>query len=413
MVLAAILAGCSDDDGLSHRGPITIRLVSENLEPVTLAYVEGGVDWTQFIAVPDDKGYVHVPGFSVNWDTRILAANHFPVTVRPRPYQIIELEKTAAELVLIGHSDVFPVRFTRDTLIHLDYNGDLVTFLYDESGMTEVSRVGLARLRRSAVLTGDTLWYTTHSGGVYSYDISDPANPNFLRHLEVEGYLGALEVSDNLLFVGQSGDFEGIGIYNMFNDGEPVRIGEWSRRGVKEIRRKGNALILLGGLESDLTVLSIVNPAEPTVVFEWSNPYYASVSRYGDSIVFGAAVELYPEHYANLVLDISDPMVPRWREPFNSQAYLLARLNDTLCGGALVDQPVLMSKVGETSYWTTAIALSSYHLQWFSDERPREVMETMESWKPGFFPWSTVPPQLVGRFVILDSRLWMVAENQT
>jgi len=405
-----LLLGCGDDKGVSYPGEITIRIVSEDGTPVSMAQVTGGFDWDQFDAATDQEGYVHLPGFSRQWDTYIRAANHYPVVIRPRPNAVIKLDRTPTELKLVGNSDVFPVKFVRDTLIHLDYNGDLVTFLYNESGMTEVARAGLARLRKQAILRGDTLWYTTHEDGVYSYDIADPANPRLLAHLAIEGYLGPIAVVDSFVIVGRFANGDGIEVYRHQVDGTIDLVGEWRGRLVGNLNSKGDILLVSSWDPATLTILSLDDPTHPREVFSWGNPYYSGGVPFGDSIVFRAAVALYEEHFFNLVLDISNPLVPVWKEPFASQTQLMGLLSDTLCLGEYWGQPALLAGDLDRVYWISALALSSYHLQWFSRVTATSLAappEPQELISLG----AMEPSQMVGDYVVLDLRLWKVMHD--
>lgn len=416
VAFTAILCGCGDDHGLSSRPKITIRVVSDEGTPIDRAYLRGGFDWTRFDATTDDDGYAKFPAFSVDWDTDIRAANHFPIVIQPRDGQTYVMNRTPLELQLVGNSDVYVVKFVEDTLIHLDYNGDLVTFLYSETGMVEVARVGLARLRKQAVLRGDTLWYTTHNDGVYSYDISNPADPQLLSHLAIEGYLDPIAVSDSLVVVSRYTGHSGVEIYVVRPDGSWNLTDTWSGSYVESLEIEDNVLIVYNRGEKAITFLSLDDPGDVKEIYSWGNPYYGrprfirNAFRFGDAIVFVPAVELYHDHFLHVVLDISDPTVPVWQANFSSQAKLEGQLNDTLAIGFYDEQPALLINSQNQGFWVVALALSRWDLQWLPDIDQSPNTSAPSLAKPAVLG-VTNPPQMVGDFVVLDARLWRIVRE--
>ena len=416
VAFTVILCGCGDDHGLSSRPEITIRVMSKEGTPIDRAYITGGFDWTRFDATTDAGGYARLPAFSVDWDTDVRAPNHFPIVIRPRNGESFVMNRTPLKLQLIGHSDVYVVKFVEDTLIHLDYNGDLVTFLYSETGMAEVARVGLARLRRQAVLRGDTLWYTTHSDGVYSYDVSVPADPQLLSHLAIEGYLGPIAVSDSLVVVSKPFGQGGVEIYVVRPDGSWSLAGAWNGPYVESLEIEDNVLIVYSRGGKAISFLSLADPADVREIYSWGNPYYGrpryhrNAFRFGDSIVFVPAVELYHEHFVHVVLDISDAMTPVWQPSFSSQARLDGLLNDTLAIGFYDEQPALLTNVQGRGFRVVALALSTDDLQWLPDIDQSLSTSAPLLEKPAVLG-VTNPPQMVGDFVLLDARLWRIVRE--
>jgi hypothetical protein len=320
------------------------------------------------------------------------------------------MDKTPVELQLIGNSDVYAVRFTEDTLIHLDYNGDLVTFLYSETGMTEVARVGLAPLRKQAVLQGSTLWYTTHNDGVYSYNISNPSDPHLLSHLAIEGYLGPIAVSDSRVVVSTYGDQSGIEIHVIGPDNSwTVKTSRGSVY-AESLEIRDRFLIIFGRGERAITILSLDDPGNVEEVYSWGNPYFWRAFPYGDSIIFVPRVELYYERFSHAVLDISDPTTPVWQTHLSSQVQLDGLLNDTLSVGLYNDQPACLANIGEWGFRVVALALSSWDLPWLPDI-DQQLTKSAASLEETQWPGILNPPQMVGDFVLLDTRLWRIVRE--
>jgi len=387
LALAAAASGCGGDKGESPNKQITIRIVSfDDGSAVADAYVHGGFDWTRFDATTDSGGYAQLPAYAANLEAGVVAMNHYPRLIRIQAGTEYGLGCTAVELRWMGSSNLYPVKFVKDTLIHLDYNGDLVTFLYSHAGMTEAAHVPLAPLRRQAILVGDTLWFTTNDKGVYAYDIANPASPRLLLHLPIDEYLGPIAVVDSLVIVANHWEAGPVEIYVFRPDGSWSLLTKWGELWVERLEVKNGALIIYGHDDPALTILSIDDPAHPQELFSWGNPYYQGTFRVGDSVVFIPAVGLYSEGYIHLILDISNPTSPIWRGNLISEARLEGLPNDTMAVGSYQGQPALLAGNLGQGYRVVGLALS------------------------GGDPSVLVPGAslMVGDFALIDFRLWEI-----
>jgi hypothetical protein len=374
VVFVAMVSGCGRDKGTSPKQSIRIRVVSDNGKPVGSAHISGGDhDWFRVDEVTDTNGYAQLPSYAVSWDAFIQAADHFPITVRPRDDAVFYMRRTELALRMVGTSDVYAVKFVHDTIIHLDYNGDLVTFLHDEVGMTEVARAHVAPLRRQAILRGDTLWFTTHHAGVYAYDIADPANPRPIIHISIDEYLGPIALLDSLLIVANPWEASPIEIYVVRRDKSWSLLGTWGELCAQRFDLKDHVLMAYAECDPAFVVVSLDDPAHPSELFSWGNPYYTGAFRMGDSIVFTPAVALESEYYTNLTLDISTPAQPAWRSSFNVQGQLTALFNDTLGAGLYSGQMALFAGDRQDGYRVVALSMTSDYLAVIGGVAPRMI----------------------------------------
>lgn len=359
--LAIVIVSCGNDGPTEPEGGITVTVMSDTGVPIEGAQLSGGIDWDYYHVRTDSDGKATLPEPAAYWDTDIRAHNHFPQTVRVQGGVVYHLHKAEAELERIGHVGGYVVKFTRDTIVQLQYHGKLTTLLYDETGIREVASVSVVPQRRRFELHGDTIWFTTFDAGVYAYDISDPTNPRQLLHIVSGENLGAIAVQDSLVAVAGAFSPHPVTLFAFQSDGSYETIAEWGDIYVAELEFHHNTLIVYGNSNDLVTVLDISDPAIPQQVYRWTDPYYWIAFRQGDSIYPIPRTPLSSHVYAYPILDIVEPTVPVWRPEIMSNGQMSAIVNDTLAIGTYDNQPAILKRVPHRSrFYTIAIAASPF-----------------------------------------------------
>ncbi|MBD3298650.1 MAG: hypothetical protein GF341_08355 [candidate division Zixibacteria bacterium] len=355
--LAVVIVGCGGDGPTEPEDGITVTVMSDTGVPIEGAQLSGGIDWDYYHVRTDSEGKATLPKPAAHWDTDIRAHNHFPQTVRVQDGFVYHLHKAEVELEQIGHVGGYIVKFTRDTILQLQYHGELTTLLYDETGVREVASAPVVQQRRRFELHGDTLWCSTFDTGVYAYDISDPTNPQQLLHIVSGENLGAIAVQDSLVAVAGGFSPHPVTLFAFRSDGTYETIAEWGDIYVAELEFHRDALIVYGNSNDLVTVLDVSDPANPQQVYRWTDPYYWFAFREGDTIYPIPRTPLSSHLYAYPILDVSEPAVPVWRPEIMSNGQMSAIVNDSLAIGTYDYQPAILKRVPNRSrFHTIAIA---------------------------------------------------------
>ncbi len=354
---AIAVIGCGGDGPIEPEGGITVSVMSDTGVPIEGAQLSGGIDWDYYYVRTDSEGKATLPEQASRWDTYIRAHNHFPQTVRVQDKFVYHLHKADVELEQIGHVGGYSVKFTRDTILQLQYHGELTTLLYDETGIREVASVPIVPQRRRYELHGDTLWFSTFDAGVYAYNISDPTNPQQLLHIPSGENLGAIAVQDSVIAVAGGFSPHPVTLFAFRSDGTYETMSEWGNIYVAELEFHHNTLIVYGNSNELVTILDISDPSDPRQMFRWTDPYYWFAFRQGDSIYPIPRTALSSQLYAYPILDMSEPGVPVWRPEITTNAQMSAIVNDTLAIGRYDDQrAILKCAPHRNRFYTIAIA---------------------------------------------------------
>ncbi len=216
------------------------------------------------------------------------------------------------------------------------------------------------------VAVKDNVLFLAVSSTLYSYDISNPANPQQLQQF----YLGSvtyLFLRSNLLFAAaQSG---GTHIYDVSN---PTSIQEISRIAVysPNVFATADRLFLPGSNQNEILMYDISVPSSPALmdtIFLPAAEWYNTMAEYNGKVFVVSRTDTVPYGTAILhlrSLDISDPTNPTVLDHIQHEtdSYDVARIVITTSGEAVVAHKRGASVINVSN--PISLSYSAYHKTW-------------------------------------------------
>lgn len=305
--------------------------------PVSGATIEGGVDWEYFNVQTDRRGVAVLPKYARGWVALIYRNNYFPLRVEslsPRTYFV---KQTPKEFRPVGEVKGWSIRFDEEMLITVDYQGGYHVYSYYDYGITELATAQLpAKAIRETQLHGDTLWFSTHSDGIYVYSLQNPYNPLQLFHLAIPGYLSSFALKDGMVIVGNTGENDPVRVYTYDMNGQCEEIAQFGYYYVRKIELRGDYLILLNGWNCQPVVYNVSDPANPYLVYDSGVvEEYVGGFLYGNYLILtprtrGIHVEFPVNHK---IIDLSDPASPVTAGFLPADSELLEFIDDNTAVG--------------------------------------------------------------------------------
>ncbi|MBK8164493.1 MAG: hypothetical protein IPK64_00865 [bacterium] len=173
----------------------------------------------------------------------------------------------------------------------LDYGATNPTLLYGGDGITG-----------TAIATqGDRAWVGV-SGGLRTYDISDPTTPVALGTLPLAGGISDLVVDGDWLYICVSN--YGLRIASLASGPLPQLVAGVPLGGYTTDAEVSGGVALVAGTGGSLVVCDVSDPAQPQVLATVPCPAASAVLRVGDmAYVAGRAAGVLP-------VDVGDPSAP-------------------------------------------------------------------------------------------------------
>lgn len=213
--------------------------------------------------------------------------------------------------------------FSRDIVINGNlayvangYNGLQVLNVTNPSAISHIRTISPPYVpNRSAynlLLDNPYLYMTDRTGGLLTYDVSDPANPTLVSVNMPQKYSNTVAKYNGVLFIGEVTG--GLVAYNLDNPGQPVEIGRVKIPNAENPKEsqgmafKNNYAYVAnpwGGL-------AVVNISDPTIMI-LEGYYDKPLSSYPgvwDVAISGDFVFLVAQRYGIQVLNISNPVAP-------------------------------------------------------------------------------------------------------
>ena len=332
-ILAAVLTGCGSDTcgpGDPCRGAtFEVRILTSGDEPVEGAWVEGGIDWTQYKVRTDASGVAVVPKSGQGRFAEIHKDNFYPVTVSTLQPGDYHLYMTPYRLELIGDVAGKSIRFDYNTLLTLEYSGTYHAYAYDESTVTELADVELeAAAILDVKLVGDTLWLSTDGSGVYAYSLEDPLYPIQLLHLNIDGYTREIAVMDSIIAVAYFAGGDSVDVFSYTVTGETKLTSSFRAPNVRQMEFRGHHLIALSyhndgyADHAGLKIVDLADPHSPDLVYSVRD----TGGRYGlitdDYVMIGPNSTEQTDWISYTTIRIDDPESPVYAGRIHSDIWV-------------------------------------------------------------------------------------------
>lgn len=328
--LVLILFGCqARTAGESFR--ITVR--DRTGSPLEGVVIEGGIDWDAFRVTTNSSGQADLPGSAKGGETFIHLNNYFPKSVKLRWPYLYEMVPTPQRLRLLGDVKGKLVRFEAGRLATVDYNGNYRLFAVDTNNLTEITAAAVPRLIRQTKLIGDTLWFSTQSGGIYAYSLADLEYPIEQLHLAIPGDTPVFALHNNVIAVGNEGKHSSIGVYTFEPDGSFAEMSRFFDAYVSALTFIDDLLIVTNYYNSHPKIYDLSNPANPVLVWDAADPKYWSGFLYRQVYIQIPKWDLISEETVYGRLDLSNPLFPQTMPPALADSRLVAVIDDETAVG--------------------------------------------------------------------------------
>lgn len=272
LLFVAVLLGCQDPLGLRSDNPVDITLTTAD-EPLSGAYVVGGVDFTRFEVRSDDDGRVEIPATALGDSVLVIATNVVPRRILVRRDETYELPPTDSRLHYVGEAPGRPLRFDEGELFTLTSHGGHRLHQYGPGGMTTLrgDSLEISAIRQHR-LYGDTLWLSTHREGIHAYLMEPDGRLTKIFHLDISGPIGNFVRRDSQLVVSHRTDLPGpLRVFRLLDDGaeaiaafEEVHAFRMQRDGPNVVIGAEDRTGFAGGDDPMLRVLNLDDPVELT-----------------------------------------------------------------------------------------------------------------------------------------------------
>jgi len=203
------------------------------------------------------------------------------------------------------------------SFVHGDYaiaqSDEGYPYVLDVSDPANVHQIGdfpgIAGPQEGVGMAGDYLCLTGFPGGLVLYDMSDPAEPQWMASIDTVFNTSHATISGNYAYVATQ--YHGLRIIDLSNPLQPVEVAACDSSGqTRDVTVTGSHAVTMKYSEGNfyLNIWNIANPAQP--FFEGMIPTQSigsyRVSSSGNLVCTTAAE---PGH-AVMVVDISNPYVP-------------------------------------------------------------------------------------------------------
>lgn len=213
--------------------------------------------------------------------------------------------------------------FSRDITINGDYgyiangfNGLQIVYLNDPGNIilkeTITPDYVQGRSTYNVLQNNNFLYMTDRTGGVLTYDISDPSSPNLLSRIFPEDKSNTLAIYNGILFMGEVSG--GMVAFDIQDPTLPVEIGrikipnETYPKEAQGMAFKDN-FSYVANPWGGLAIVDISDPASMTMAGYYNKPQTAYPGVW-DVAVQGDFAFIIAQRYGIQSLDISDPVNP-------------------------------------------------------------------------------------------------------
>ncbi len=334
IVLIFLWSGCEDSIG-----QFKVKVVTPYRRPVEGATVEGGFDWESFQVKTDSRGIAILPIFALNYNAFIYKNNFFPKYIDfsqfpsifpPHTYTITP---TPEQLKPIGDVEGWSIQFNQGTLVTLDSHGGYHVYSYSSQGIHQILSIQFPTSSiRDTQLRGNTLWFSTHSDGVYVYSLADPFNPQQLYHLNITGYLRKLAINDSVVVVGTSSREE-LRVYSYNTSGEIQELSRFGNHLGVNLNFRGDYLIVLDYHDHLPAIYDFHDPANPFLVYNGIEPEYWHGFLYENYLILTPKWEFIGEKTNYKIIDLSDPASPSTAGFFYADSRLIQIIDENTAIG--------------------------------------------------------------------------------
>jgi hypothetical protein len=356
LFVTCFCSGCEDTQ--EPPADFTVTVTSINGEPLPGTRIEGGIDWTAFSAVTDYRGKAVLPGRARGQMGIFSLTNHLPAQYRLEPDASYLLPSTARRMVSVGQALGEVIEFKDGRLLTLEYTGRYHAYHYGVGGIIEEAALELEPSVRDIKIVGNMFWMTTHNSGVRAYSLDNPLSPSLIFSLPIDGYLGALAVSDSILAV--SATCPGpIQIFSYDANHLPVLRATIRNYCVDSMEFLEHYLVLIGGWDTLPVIFDLADPQEPRLVYNGVEPEFMGGFLYRQRLV------LLPRnwHERNTLLQLYVPSDPKYQVSFHADAFVKALIDDFTAVGTYYLGGVTVMTGSLASYFSTValVADASYY----------------------------------------------------
>ncbi|MFO7638199.1 MAG: hypothetical protein R6X14_02690, partial [bacterium] len=174
----------------------------------------------------------------------------------------------------------------------------------------------------SVKVTGsDSLVFLSRGSEVVAVNFADPAGPQVLSHMQVNGLVSRSVLVDDRLYVGSVGsDPKYMDVFDVSDPAEPVRLGS-IRTLLNDIAVQDTLVYAIG--DDSLKIFDFADPGNPRLV--------GAVRDSGHAISVARGYAYVGDRWGLYVLDVSDPANPRRVASWGTDIFSVQARNSICC----------------------------------------------------------------------------------
>jgi len=224
-----------------------------------------------------------------------------------------------------------------DILIDFDYSEIQFYSIVNPFEISEISEYNDIGMKTAVEAKNGYVYYAIYQQGIKIIDLSDPQNPELVEFYPLDGFVGGMKISDNILYVSYESEVILLDITNpasiMFITSiQPHEDSEFTAPAIID----GNDLIIADASWNELFIYDISTPAVPVLVNNYQgcrqiikmilveDYLLTGNSRSGFAVI---TLDGLLESYKNEIILINEINLFNYPNPFNPTTTITFSLN--------------------------------------------------------------------------------------